>query len=316
MIRLSIIVPVYGVEKYIEECIRSLYDQDIPKEEYEVICVDDCSPDNSVAVIEDWKLKVENLKLIRHTENKRQGGARNTGLKEAKGKYVWFIDSDDYIQPNCLKGLLELAEKEDLDILDFDFATESEKQTFIKNVESFEMGPCAPADYIFNEEHGGKAGWRCTSVCAGLFKRELIERNHLQFREKVQWEDDDYAIELYAYAKNVHHISAKPYIYRYTPESTVVRKISKVQVEYMTQLAVRLATLYKQIDTDIRWQGLLHEAVEYYAAEVLKALKESSLKERREFYKQYKSELAVMSGFVGKRKRLAMAYWWILDLVN
>ena len=316
MLRLSFIVPFYNVEPYIEECIRSLYNQDIPQEEYEVICVDDCSPDGSRAIVERLQKEYPTLKLLIHTENKRQGGARNTGMKVAQGIYIWFMDSDDYIKPNCLKDLLERAEREDLDILDFDFATESEKQTFIKNVESFEMGPCAPADYIFNEEHGGKAGWRCTSVCAGLFKRELIERNHLQFREKVQWEDDDYAIELYAYAKNVHHISAKPYIYRYTPESTVVRKISKVQVEYMTQLAVRLAILHKQIDTDIRWQGLLHEAVEYYAAEVLKALKESSLKERREFYKQYKSELAVMSGFVGKRKRLAMAYWWILDLVN
>ena len=88
MIRLSFIVPVYGVEKYIEECIRSLYNQDIPQSEYEVICVDDCSPDGSRAIVERLQTEYPTLHLICHAENKRQGGARNTGLREAKGQYI------------------------------------------------------------------------------------------------------------------------------------------------------------------------------------------------------------------------------------
>ena len=112
MLRLSFIVPFYNVEPYIEECIRSLYNQDIPQEEYEVICVDDCSPDGSRAIVERLQKEYPTLKLLIHTENKRQGGARNTGMKVAQGIYIWFMDSDDYIKPNCLKDLLERAERE------------------------------------------------------------------------------------------------------------------------------------------------------------------------------------------------------------
>ena len=100
MIRLSFIVPFYNVEPYIEECVRSLYAQDIPQEEYEVICVDDCSPDGSRAIVERLQKEYPTLRLLIHTENKRQGGARNTGMRESNGKYVWFVDADDYIQPN------------------------------------------------------------------------------------------------------------------------------------------------------------------------------------------------------------------------
>ena len=163
MIRLSFIVPVYNVEPYIEECIRSLYNQDIPQEVYEVICVDDCSPDGSRAIVERLQKEYPTLKLLIHTENKRQGGARNTGMKVAQGRYIWFVDSDDYIKPNCLKSLLEQAEKEDLDILDFDFDADYSKQPFRKNVESYEMGPCSGADYVFSQRQG-RWSWRCVCV--------------------------------------------------------------------------------------------------------------------------------------------------------
>ena len=108
MLRLSFIVPFYNVEPYIEECIRSLYNQDIPWAEYEVICVDDCSPDGSRAIVERLQKAYPTLRLLKTPENLRQGGARNMGLDVAQGKYIWFVDSDDYIMPNCLKYMLNL----------------------------------------------------------------------------------------------------------------------------------------------------------------------------------------------------------------
>lgn len=316
MLRLSFIVPFYNVEPYIEECIRSLYDQDIPMEEYEVICVDDSSLDGSRGIVERLQKEYPTLRLLVHKENKRQGGARNTGLREARGRYIWFVDSDDYIKPNCLKGLLKRTEREDLDILDFDFDTESDKQMFIKNVQSFEKGPCAPTDYVFCDTYGGKPGWRCTSVCAGLYKRDLIVNNHLAFRENVQWEDDDYAIEMYAYAKSLHHIPDKPYVYRYTQESTVVTKTTLVQARYMTLLAVRLAELYVKFGVDERWRNMLHEAVEYYADEILNTLRTYPIKERKIYYKGHKADFKVIRKFVGKKKKFALSCYWLLTLMK
>lgn len=119
MIRLSFILPFYGVERYIGKCLDSIYRQDIPEEQYEVICINDCSPDGSEQVVMQYAEKHTNLKLIKHDVNKKLGAARNTGLRAAQGNYVWFIDTDDFIKENSLKHILELCEADDLEILHF-----------------------------------------------------------------------------------------------------------------------------------------------------------------------------------------------------
>lgn len=282
MLRLSFIVPFYNVEPYIEECIRSLYNQDIPMEEYEVICVDDCSPDGSRAIVERLQKEYPTLKLLCHTENKRQGGARNTGMREAQGKYIWFVDSDDYIKPNCLKGLLEIVEKEDLDILDFDFDADYSKQQFRKNNESYEMGPCTGTDYVFSQRQGHWS-WRCVCVWGGVIKRSLI--CDMLFREKVQYEDNDYAIRMYARAGRVHHIPDRPYYYRVVEQSTVNAKPDIRQLEYDLSLIkeyVRLLRLNQW--NDCRWQKGVKELLNYSANELYDKLMNISYEEKKMFY--------------------------------
>mgnify|MGYP003294175839 FL=1 len=119
MIKLSFILPFYGVERYIGKCLDSIYHQDIPEDEYEVICINDCSPDNSEQIVLQYAQEHTNLKLIKHDVNKKLGAARNTGLKAALGRYVWFIDTDDFIQENSLKYILDLCEADDIEILHF-----------------------------------------------------------------------------------------------------------------------------------------------------------------------------------------------------
>ena len=118
MPKYSLIVPVYNVQKYIEKCISSILDQDYAN--YEIIIVDDGSTDKSAEIID----RIANLnrdKIVSiHQENKGLGGARNTGLEKATGKYVWFIDSDDTIAPYSLKHLDEFIQKQEVDILVFD----------------------------------------------------------------------------------------------------------------------------------------------------------------------------------------------------
>ena len=306
MLRISFIVPFYNVEPYIEECIRSLYNQDIPMEEYEVICVDDCSPDGSRAIVERLQKEYPTLKLLIHTENKRQGGARNTGMKVAKGRYIWFVDSDDYIKPNCMKDLLERAEREDLDILDFDFDADYSKQPFRKNAESYEMGPCSGADYVFNN-HRGKWSWRCSTVWSGLIKRELI--NNLLFREHVQYEDNDYAIMMYALAKRVHHIPEKPYYYRVVGDSTVHKAVTLTLVDYNIQLLhAYLGMMDEMCAIDSRWEGGVKELIKYVSHQVLSQLREVTLEERKMFYKQRMGHVPELKKYVGKKTWLAMNY--------
>lgn len=101
---LSFIVPVYNVEKYVAECLDSLLDQDVPKEDYEIICVNDGSTDGSLAILRQYEATYANIRVI----DKENGGvatARNAGLDAAQGEFIWFIDSDDFIRPDILAAL-------------------------------------------------------------------------------------------------------------------------------------------------------------------------------------------------------------------
>lgn len=123
MLKLSIILPCYNVAPYVGRCIESIEAQTIPQTEYEVICVDDCSTDNTVEVIKEYQNQYPNIRLICHTENRTAGGARNTGIEEAKGEYLWFVDPDDAIVPDKSVELYEYAHKNDLDILVFNYGS-------------------------------------------------------------------------------------------------------------------------------------------------------------------------------------------------
>lgn len=123
MIRLSIIIPFYNVEEYIAQCLDSVVNQDIPLSDYEIICVNDASPDHSRDIVLDYMKRYPNIRLIEHEYNKKLGTARNTGRSIARGKYIWNVDSDDRVAPNCLADMLVECEKNDLDILLFNSAS-------------------------------------------------------------------------------------------------------------------------------------------------------------------------------------------------
>ena len=120
MIRLSIIIPIYKVAKYVEHCIRSLEIQDISKEEYEIICVNDGSPDNCKEIVEKLQKEFSNIILI-NQHNQGVSVARNNAIKRTEGKYILSIDPDDYVVANSFKRILTKIEENRLDVLYFGF---------------------------------------------------------------------------------------------------------------------------------------------------------------------------------------------------
>lgn len=113
---LSFIVPVYNAETYLPACLRSLLAQDIPREDYEILCVNDGSRDNSLSVLREFAAANLNVVII-DQENSGVSTARNTGFRAAKGEYVWFVDADDFIKANCLGLLRDKALKTGCDRL-------------------------------------------------------------------------------------------------------------------------------------------------------------------------------------------------------
>lgn len=245
MIRLSFIVPFYGVEKYIEACIRSLYHQDIPQEEYEVICVDDCSPDSSRAIVERLQKEYPTLKLLSHTTNKRQGGARNTGMREAKGRYIWFVDSDDQICQNVLGNMLDIAEKNELDILQFNYVRSTEKN----DGSCEEVGNTQDGEtYLFGDE-SPKWSEKITGPWLQLFRRQFLIDNHLAFIEGVQYEDTDFVIQAFLKAERVQYYSIDAYRYRENRSSTTLVVASPQKFAWKVNQLVRCAQLAEMSTT-------------------------------------------------------------------
>lgn len=120
--KLSFIVPIYNLEEYIEECIISLINQDLPHSEYEILCINDGSTDSSLDILERLAKEHTNIIII-NQENQGVSAARNNGIKNAKGEYIWFVDGDDLIARNCLKFLITFMDEKKLPLIRFKYKT-------------------------------------------------------------------------------------------------------------------------------------------------------------------------------------------------
>lgn len=314
MLRVSFIVPFYNVEPYIEECIRSLYNQDIPQEEYEVICIDDCSPDGSRAIVERLQQEYPTLKLLRTPENLRQGGARNMGLDIAQGKYIWFVDSDDYIIPNCLKRMLDLMDKENLEMLKFTFLNQATQQSRSKYIQ---YGPCTGSELIFDAPLAEQSDRRCCSVCAEIISRDLIENQHARFVEKKQYEDDDYMYPLFAAAKRVMSIDFAPYVVRYVENSTTHAKVSLTKLLDVVDQNRRILKLRPFLEkSDKRWNTLTSNHISWTCREqVLNNLRLFPIQDQLRFF-YFRGRIRNLRCVVGRKIWLAMNSWIVFRALD
>lgn len=126
---LSIIVPVYNAEQYIEDCLKSLECQKLSSSEYEIICINDGSTDHSLDILNKYKNRNSNIRII-NKENEGIAIARNIGLNEVRGKYFMFVDSDDFIASDSIKEVLDRAIEEKIDFVRFSYSCMDEKKYF------------------------------------------------------------------------------------------------------------------------------------------------------------------------------------------
>lgn len=205
--KISIIVPVYNVEKYLERCIDSLLNQDLPHDDYEIIMINDGSTDNSGKMAERLANENANVSLI-HQENQGLSGARNTGIKHAKGRYLMFVDSDDYIEPNSLKPLVDFAEEHHLDICNHQFMVVQADG----NVLHFDK-----SQYANGKVYNGKVlllnGMAMTSACHGIYSSRLLEETGLLFTPGILHEDIDFNMRIYPHARKVMYMDLEVYYY-------------------------------------------------------------------------------------------------------
>ena len=144
-IKVSVIVPVYNVEKYLRQCLDSLVNQTL--KDIEIICINDGTKDNSVEIINEYVKKCPNIILI-NQENQGLGMARNNAMKHAKGDYIAFVDSDDWVDTDMYEVLYNKAIETDADIVECDYRMVFENSTKIKNRTLFGLPLATPPVHL------------------------------------------------------------------------------------------------------------------------------------------------------------------------
>lgn len=212
---LSIIIPVYNTEKYLEDCIKSIFEQNIPEEDFEVILVNDGSTDNSLEICNFLSKKHSNIRVF-NQENKGQSIARNVGINASIGKYIYFIDSDDHLKTGYLNLFLNILEKDKLDFLGFTNYNTTERYITKPNTEPLELKIQGDGLSIISQH------FFYNGPCWYIFSKKLIE--NLYFEEGRLCEDVLFTTQLLLRVTNGHIYKNKVYGYYANNESTLRTK--------------------------------------------------------------------------------------------
>ena len=257
MIKLSVIIPVYNVEKYIAKCLDSiLVDNAFTGQ---VVCVNDGSTDSSGKILEEYAQKYPNVEIITQ-QNSGLSAARNAGLKVAAGEYICFLDSDDYWEPNVLPGLMEQIERDKLDVLRFKYQNVNEKY----EVYNPNMGdPYRNDDYSEVPTDGvsflnSRFGTACYAVMFIIKQSLLIDDRCIDdrclFTEGIYFEDTDWTPRMLSRANRV--ASTDTIVYNYLiRQGSITKAIDRSKQKKVLDDKMHLIQTLKQQAIDLKKSG-------------------------------------------------------------
>ena len=234
--KLSIIIPVYNREAYVEETLQSIVSQTGHSLDYEIIVVDDGSTDNSVARCEEMAKRYPAIRIVRQ-QNSGPGAARNNGLEHARGEYVWLVDSDDWMEQGAL-ACLEPHLNQGFDAITFAAADKrnGEKCRRIFN-QSLDGQVMSGRELMARQIHCGFLSlWFRFSVCLwhNVYRRAVLEQHHLQLAEYSLVDDFDFAPRVFHCLKRVLVLNDILYLIRQTPNSLSRSANPKKAFDYLT----------------------------------------------------------------------------------
>jgi len=199
--QLSIVIPFYNSGKFLPVCMDSLLNQGLDQKDFEILIINDGSTDNSLDVAQKYAKAHSNI-IVDTKTNGGVGSARNAGMSLAKGEYLYFLDPDDYLAPNALKTLLEIAEANTLELLTFSFRKTKDSSLYHEklDVDSSELSSIYNGiDYIANYRYKNEVWWY-------LIKRSFIEDTNIRFIEDRWMEDAILTTQLFLKAQRIAHL--------------------------------------------------------------------------------------------------------------
>lgn len=237
----SIVIPVYnGISNGLPTCLDSIWGQSLDKSAYEVICVDDCSSDNTRQWLKEEKEKHPNLHVIENEANIRQGGSRNKGVKAAQGKYIIFIDQDDYYHSESITQVYSYLKKSDLEILVVDCAYQYPGVESNKLQHNFPHREVMTGDEQIEKNSIPYAPWKF------IFLKSLMVDNGLFFAENERIEDVDWVHILTHHAKRTQYQPILLIHYNKTAMSTTMTSYKSPVTVYSTLRVGKRLTMLSQ----------------------------------------------------------------------
>ena len=284
MIDVSVIVPVYKVEKYLKRCVESICNQTL--ENIEIILVDDGSPDKCPKICDEYAERDSRIRVI-HKKNGGLSSARNAGLQIATGRYVGYVDSDDYVELDMFEQLYQCAEQNQVDFVMADYwrvnGLERRKKSLdirggvynksdiIREIypilimrESVDYGPLLSV-------------WHC------LYKTEFVKKNHLYFDEEIKWSEDCIYSAILGYSANSFFYLKDKYVYNYIQnEGSITTSYKEDSWDIYCLMNEKLRNYFNaKQDFDFSRQLNLH--ILYFACSVLTQLKYSGYSRKRKY---------------------------------
>lgn len=311
--KLSVIVPVYNTEKYIERCISSILNQEF--DNFQLIIINDGSKDNSEKIINKLIKGYDNV-IYKKIKNSGVSHARNVGLSYATGEYIGFVDSDDYIESDMYEKLLSVANSKNSDIVCCAYKKNfkgNDKEIHPKNVKCFGKSLEKSKEILFNSN---------PYITQKIFRRNLLIDNNISFDEDLRiFEDLLFSYKLFLLSNKIYYVDECLYNYNCENETSLTRKFTEKMFDAFPALE-RLINFYRskynhEFDEVLEYISVRHITLRYYENATSRELKNKFINEAFKFlnsnFKNHRRCKAYVGkkGFVSKYKFLVKLYLFI-----
>lgn len=243
---LSVIIPMYNSAKWLPKCLDSVLNQDIAEENLEVICINDGSLDDSEQIARRYQLKYPTSIVVLSQENQGTSGARNTGIRYATGKYLCFVDPDDYVEKNVYGGLVKQMEEKDLDVLRFNYHIVDEQyqeleKSEMENLFNYSSQIMTGMDFLTNRLDVSCYVW------VYIFRASIIKDNGIWCIQGDYYDDTPWLPQVCMKAERVDLTDQKVYYYYQRSEGLVRAKSPEAMQKKIDGEYVLISTMQRQL---------------------------------------------------------------------
>ncbi len=295
MVKFSIISPVYNTEKYLDDCLQSVINQDLT--DWEIILINDGSKDNSLNLLKKYQKQDSRIKII-DKKNEGQGVARNVALKEAKGDYVLYLDSDDWLEPKALSNLYNKFQEDDYDIIFFNVNNFYEK-TGKKNVYLF--NDCFYKkfkDNWFDANMAKDILFQTNGLAFKAYKREFLVKNQIQYSPTKYIEDSEFFIKAILYAKKM--VCLNKIIVNYRIRETSSRSTTHKNIDVIEKTFYLCENIFKEYYKENPHKELLNSFIKNRVQQLFFHFGRVKKSHRRKYFYMLKGILEYITKYYNK----------------